>query len=47
MLATQPNLISGGIALKLDYFIMGSLLKFLDVVVILLANGHDVLELGR
>ena len=47
VLATQPDLVARGIASKLDSLIVGSLLKFLGVVEILLANGYEVLELGR
>ena len=46
-LATQPDLVTQGIALKLDSFIMGLLLKFLGVIEILLVNGHEVLGFGR
>ena len=45
--ATQPNLVTQGIALRLDSLIVGLLLKFLGVVEILLTNGHEVLELKR
>ena len=45
--ATQLDLVAQSIALKLDSLIMGSLLKFLGMIKILLANGHKVLELGR
>ena len=47
VLATQPDLVARGIALRLDSFIVGLLLKFLGVVEILLANGHEVSELGK
>ena len=47
MLATQPDLVAWGIALRFDPLIMGLLLKFLDIVKILLANGYEVLELER
>ena len=47
MLAIQPDLVARGIALRLDSLIVGSFLKFLGVVEILLANGHEVLELRR
>ena len=47
VLATQPNLVAWGIVLRLDSLIVGLLLKFLGVVEILLANGHEVIELGR
>ena len=46
MLATQPYLVAWGIASWLDTFIVGSLLKLLCVVEVLLANGHQLLELG-
>ena len=47
MLATQPDFVARGIALKLDFLIVGSLLKFLGVMEILLINGHEISELGR
>ena len=47
VLATQPDFVAQGIASRLDSLIVGLLLKFLGVVEILLANGHEVLELGR
>ena len=47
VLATQPNLVSQGIALELDLLIMGLLLKFLGLIEILPVNGYDILELGK
>ena len=47
MFTTQPDLVFWGIALGLDPLIMGLLLKFLGIVKILLANGHEVSKLGR
>ena len=46
MFATQPDLVAWDIALWLDTFIMGLLLKFLGVVEVLLANDYQLLELG-
>ena len=40
VLATQPDFIALGIALRLDSFIVGLLLKLLCVAEILLANGY-------
>ena len=45
VLTTQPDLVTWGVALWLDTFIMGSLLKFLGVVEILLAHGHQLSSL--
>ena len=47
MLAIQLNLVAQSIALGLDPLIVGLLLKFLGVVEILLAYGHQLLEFGR
>ena len=47
MLATQSDFVAWSIALELDPLIVGLLLKFLGIVEILLANGYEVLELGR
>ena len=46
VLATQPYFVAWGIALWLDTFIMGSLLKLLRMVEVLLVNGHQLLQLG-
>ena len=46
MLATQPYFVAWGVALWLDTFIVGLLLKLLCVVEVLLANGHQLSELG-
>ena len=47
MFATLTNLVSQSIALRLVPPIVGSFLKFLGTIKILMANGHEVLELGR
>ena len=47
VLAIQSDLVAQGIASGLDSLIVGSLLKFLGVVEILLANGHEISEFGR
>ena len=40
--AVQPNFITGGIAPRLDAFIVGLLLTFLGMVEVLLANDHQL-----
>ena len=45
--ATQPDLVDRDIALRLDFLIVSSLLKFLGIVEILLVNGHEVSKLGK
>ena len=47
VLAIQSDLVTWGIVLRLDSFIMGLLLKFWGVVEILLINGYKVLEFKR
>ena len=47
MLAIQLDLVARSIALRFDSLIVSSFLKFLDVIDILLANGYEVLELGK
>ena len=47
VLATQPDFVARDIALKLYSLIMDLLLKFLDMVEILLANVYKVLEIER
>ena len=46
VLATQPYLVASGVASWLDTFIVGSILKLLCVVEVLLTSGHQILELG-
>ena len=43
--AIQPNFITGGIAPRLDAFIIGSLLEFLGIVEILTSNNHQLSQL--
>ena len=40
--AVQPNFITGGIAPRLDAFIVGPFLKFLGMVEVLSANNHQL-----
>ena len=47
MFATQLDLVAQGIALGLDLFIVGLFLKFLGMIELLLANGHEILELEK
>ena len=47
VLTTQLDFVAWGIALALNLFIMGLLLKFLSMVKILLVNGHEVLKLKK
>ena len=47
VLTIQPDLVAQDIASRLDFFIVGLLLKFLGVVKILLANDYEILELRR
>ena len=39
----QPNFVTECVALRLDVFIVGSLLKLLSVMEVLLANVHQIL----
>ena len=39
--AIQPNIITGGIASRLDAFIVGPFLKFLGMVEVLSTNNHQ------
>ena len=39
--AVQPNFITGGIAPRLDAFIVGPFLEFLGMVEVLSANDHQ------
>ena len=45
MLITQPNLVAWGVALSLDIFVVGLLLKFLSMIEVLLISGYQILEL--
>ena len=45
--AIQPDLVAWGKASWLDIFIVGSLLKFLGVVEVLLAHVYQLSELGK
>ena len=47
MFATQLDFAAQDIALELNPLIVGLLLKFLGIVEILLANGHEVSKLRR
>ena len=40
--AVQSNFITGGIASRLDAFIVGPFLKFLSVVEVFSANNHQL-----
>ena len=46
MLTTQLDFITLCVALRLDIFIMGLLLKFLYMVEVLLINGYQILKFG-
>ena len=40
--AIQPNFVTGGIASRLNTFVVGPLLKFLSMVEVFLANNHQL-----
>ena len=44
-LAIQLNLLAGGVALRLDFLIVGSFLKFLGMVEVLETYDHQLSEL--
>ena len=45
--AIQPNFLARGVAPRLDSLIVSSLLKFLDMVEVFLANNHQFSEFRR